>query len=302
MDRKIEYVAKCLSRGNHKHYETFIINQIYARLNNPNIEIATQQYAKDKEGRVRYIDLYFPQFFVAVEIDEPYHDSLEQKGRDKLREIDIKEAVLESAIGDRDKEIDFVRISLSESPDLSSLYEKIDSVVKLIQNKIKECTEPVVWNIDDKSKIDEIKRRGYLRRGDSFRIMADIIRIFGINQKSDSYRRCSYKFKNSNLQIWSPTLSVEGSDRDGWVNTITDNLEIIYESNKDDVERVMSNSRYHQEHDTTRIVFLKYKDALGNQRRRFLGVYHIDGFNEDKKGEIWKLTSKTINLNSIKEK
>jgi hypothetical protein len=34
MISKIEYVAKSLTRGTHKSYETFIINEIYSRLNN----------------------------------------------------------------------------------------------------------------------------------------------------------------------------------------------------------------------------------------------------------------------------
>lgn len=34
MSSKLEYVARCLSRGTHKKYETLIINEIYSHLNN----------------------------------------------------------------------------------------------------------------------------------------------------------------------------------------------------------------------------------------------------------------------------
>lgn len=299
MNPKIEYVAKSLTKGKSKHYETFIINQIYARLNNPNIEIATQQYVYAKDKTVRFIDLYFPQIFFGVEIDEPYHDTFEQTERDKAREENIKEAVLESTVIEGNKKIVIERIGLSKCKDLTDLYNKIDEIVKKIKEKVKETKIVLVWDLDEKTKQEEIKKRGYLQRGDSFRIMADIIKMFHVDLKSDHYQKCSYKLTDK-LQIWSPTLSVEGSDRGGWVNTIANDLSVIYESNKDSVEIVRNNARYHQEHDITRIVFLKYKDALGNRRRRFLGVYHIEGFDEERKGEIWKLVDETISLNCNK--
>ncbi len=46
-----------------------------------------------------------------------------------------------------------------------------------------------------------------------------------------------------------------------------------------------------------RIVFLKYKDALGDQRRRFLGVYVANSYDHDKKAEVWKLKKQTVSIN-----
>lgn len=67
MSSKVEYVARSLSRGTHKKYETFIINEVYSRLNNPNLEIATQQHVVTKNDGTKYIDLYFPQLKIAIE-------------------------------------------------------------------------------------------------------------------------------------------------------------------------------------------------------------------------------------------
>ena len=34
---KLEYVARSLSRGTNKKYETYVINEIYQKENNPNL-------------------------------------------------------------------------------------------------------------------------------------------------------------------------------------------------------------------------------------------------------------------------
>ena len=95
------------------------------------------------------------------------------------------------------------------------------------------------------------------------------------------------------MTIWSPTLSFNGSDRGGWINTINEDLSIIYESGtgKDGKGKNPGDAQWDIDHATKRVVFLKYKDALGNKYRRFLGVYMCSGYDNEKNAEIWKLTS-----------
>ena len=95
MSSKVEYVARSLSRGTHKKYETFVINEIYSRLSNPNLEIATQQHVVTKNDGTKYIDLYFPQLKIAIEVDEWYHNSEDQAERDKKREENLPQSYLE---------------------------------------------------------------------------------------------------------------------------------------------------------------------------------------------------------------
>ena len=118
MSDKMKYIVKCLSQGTHKKYETFVINQIYSRLNNPQLEIATQQRIVTKNDGVKFIDLYFPQLKIGIEVDEPYHDDKEQAKRDRKREKNIKNAVLDSTIVETNKKIHFERISISKCGDL----------------------------------------------------------------------------------------------------------------------------------------------------------------------------------------
>lgn len=295
MSSKLEYVARCLSRGTHKKYETLIINEIYSRLNNPNLEIATQQHVVTKNDGTKYIDLYFPQLKIAVEVDEWYHNSEEQAKRDKRREENIRQAVLESTIVDLNNEIHFERIVLAECWTLELLFKRIDEVVSLVNESINKLPEPLIWNFTEEEKTNEITKRGYLQRGDSFRIMADIIRIFGVHRNGNGCGRCTYKLKNKQV-IWSPTLSLAGSNKDGWVNTISEDLTKIYESGVDGKGKSEGDYKWDVDNRSERIVFLKYKDALGFQRRRFLGVYVADYYDHDKKAEVWKLKEETVNI------
>lgn len=285
---KLEYVSRSLSKGTHKSYETFVVNAIYSRLNNPELEIVTQQYVLTKDKKLRYIDLYFPQIDFGVEVDEPYHDTQYQKEKDLERENKIKEALLETTIIDSNKKIKIERVSITDCKDLEGVSKRIDEIVKLINDQIKSKTTNLVWEYDEEEKKASILKRGYLQRGDSFPLMADIIRIFGFNLKSNSYQRCTKKL-SSNKMIWSPTLSLDGSNRDGWVNVISEDLSAIYESGVDGKGKDESNAKWDQDNQSERVVFLKYKDSLGNRRRRFLGVYVCTGYDKNRHAEIWSL-------------
>lgn len=287
MYTKLAYVARCLSRGTQKKFETYVINAIYAKLNNPNLEIKTQQYVNTKEGR-RFIDLYFPQLKIAIEINEGYHDNPWQKIQDKKRMDSIKLAILESTILDAENDIKFHTIPIVKNGvyiKLEELNNMINDVVNQINLMILEYEkkQPLIWFFENDKKLDEIINRGYLNIGDSFSSMKDILYIFG--KKVKGWQRCTYKEKG----VWSPTLSVEGSDRAGWVNTITEDLTEIFESGvKGKKSKTIGDVEWDKCNNTKRIVFLKFKDALGNNGRRFIGVYVADRFDSNKQAEVWK--------------
>ena len=295
MNDKVKYIVKCLSHGTHKKYETFVINQIYSRLNNPQLEIATQQRVVTKNDGTKFIDLYFPQLKIGIEVDESYHDDKEQAKRDRKREKNIKNAVLDSTIVETNKKIHFERISISKCGDLEGLIERIDQVVKFINKKISTQNKPLIWNYEEEERRKEIITRGYLERGDSFRVMADIIRIFGVQKEGNGYYKCTYKLNNGQL-IWSPTLSFYGSNKDGWVNTISDDLSLIYESGVNGKGKSKRDFEWDRDNKSERIVFLKYKDALGIQRRRFLGVYIANSYDKKRKAEVWQLKKETVSI------
>lgn len=295
IEEKLKYISRSLSKGTTKKYETFVINEIYARLNNPNLEIVTQQYVLDKDGKIRYIDLYFPQIGYAIEVDEPYHDDEEQKSKDKQRELNIQKVGIERIITDSKVDIIFLRVSISENNNLVDLISRIDACVKEINEKISSLEYPLVWNYTEEEKRNEILKRGYLNRNDSFAYMNDIARLFGKQRKNNVCGKCTFWIDDQTM-VWSPTLSYEGSNKDGWVNLISEDLTSIYESGingKGKTEKDFINDRSNKH---VRLVFLKYKDALGFRRRRFLGVYSVDSFDKEKNAEVWKLRRETFDL------
>lgn len=287
---KLNYIAKSLSKNN-KIYENFVINSIYSKLNNPNIEIATQQYVCTKESR-RYIDLYFPQFKIAIEVNEPYHENPIQKDKDKKRMEAINLSILESTILD-DEGIKFRTIDIEQNGKmltLEDLNKRIDEIVFEIK-KIASAKKDLSWDFDREIVLNKIIQRGYLQRGDSFSSMVEILSLFG--KKVKGFQRCYYK------NIWSPTLSIEGSNKNGWINTISTDLNEIYEVGLGKHQKKPSDVDKDIQDKTKRCTFLRYKDALGNQSRRFLGVYMADRYDYEKKAEVWKFTEDTVKLHKL---
>lgn len=298
MSSKLDYIVHSLSKGTNKKYETYIINSIWNRLNNPEVEFATQQYVKDSDGNTRYIDMYFPQIKFAIEVDEWYHGSDWQSSRDKKRAEAIRTAILDSTIADRFSEITFKRIKIYKEGGAAKTAEELNQDVDEIVSNIKKCLEKlgegIRWDYDEEARMESIIRRGYLMRSDKLSTMKNILHVFGKNVRGWQSGSCWI----DGIMIWSPTLSFNGSDQSGWINTISDDLSKIYESgtgangkgkSPGDAQRDIDNA-------TKRVVFLKYKDALGQRYRRFLGVYMCKGYDEEKKAEVWKLTSDKYDL------
>jgi len=86
---ELEYIIKQISKTNKKNYENYVVTRIWHGINNTDIKFTTQQFVSRPEGHV-LTDMYFPQFNLHIEIDEPFHNN--QKELDINREADIIEA------------------------------------------------------------------------------------------------------------------------------------------------------------------------------------------------------------------
>ena len=135
---KLEYVARSLSRGTNKKYETYVINAIYQKVNNPNLIIETQKEIKLENGYRPLIDLFLPQLNIAIEVDEGYHANEEQYKHDIWREKSINSQISKPCIGDY---IQFERV-IAHGVSLEEINMRIDEVVNLIKNKINSRTAP----------------------------------------------------------------------------------------------------------------------------------------------------------------
>jgi very-short-patch-repair endonuclease len=90
-DQKMEYIIKTLSRTKRKDYENYVINAIWNRLNNNEIEIVSQQYINNQNDvrKHYFIDLYFPSLNIGIECDEAHHLNEKNTYSDKKREANI---------------------------------------------------------------------------------------------------------------------------------------------------------------------------------------------------------------------
>lgn len=288
---KLEYVARALSRGTNKKYETYVINAIYQKVNNPNLEIETQKVIRLEDGYSPLMDLYLPQLKIAIEVDEHYHDSEQQTNHDLWREDCIKSQVRESCIGDF---IQFERVKVSNG-NLEEVNRRIDELVSLIKEKIDNRTEPLVW-LSDAEKIEKIKERGTIEPDDCFSNNCQIINIvYGKNYKG--WYKAIYK------SLWFPVISDKKDDNSltntsSWQNFFNETNRIIYErsTSKETNEVKKSWANKDKENKTTRIVFVKDRDTFGVSRKRFAGVYEASGWNDNLQAEIWKLKSTQIDI------
>jgi len=288
---KLEYIARSLSRGTNKKYETYVINAIYQKVSNPNLEIETQKVIKLNDGYSPLIDLYLPQLEIAIEVDESYHDSERQKNHDLWREDSINSQVRKSCIGDS---IRFERVKVS-SGDIEAVNKRIDELVSYIKEKIDERTEPLVWLSDDE-KIEKIKERGTIEVNDCFYNNVQIINIvYGKNYKG--WQKAGYK------SLWFPVMSDKLDDnsltnRSSWQNFFNSSKTVIYErsTSKETNENKKGYAIKDQQNITTRIVFVKDRDTFGVSRKRFAGVFQARGWDDNLQAQIWKLLSTEIDI------
>ena len=69
--------------------ENYIINAIYAKINEKELKPVTQQCVRI-DGKYRKIDLFFPQINVVIECDEAYHKKRKEKDQKRIIEIEDK--------------------------------------------------------------------------------------------------------------------------------------------------------------------------------------------------------------------
>lgn len=264
---KQEYLYRMFSnRTRGKEKENYIVNAIWARLDDLRIKPVTQQYVRCKEGYY-LIDLYFPQINFGVECDEEYHKK--NRERDIIRELDLGYAL--ASCSDEGLGLERVDATL----DAESLHRRIEEIVLKMKSRIDEQgSDFKPWTSPDDDWA-EIRSRGALSIADgfSFRTIADICkRCFG---KKDDYaiQRSFFRVDDSYM-LWCPKLAVEVDGRltaqsRGWVNELSYDWETITEYNDSDRKEVAYA-------DVPRLTFAKSKDERGEDAYRFVGVFKYD--------------------------
>lgn len=80
---KTDYILRSLSKITKKRWEHYVINRIFHKLDDPEIEFVCQQCIRkaNSPDKIYLADLFFPQLALYLEIDEEHHDSDEAKKR-----------------------------------------------------------------------------------------------------------------------------------------------------------------------------------------------------------------------------
>jgi very-short-patch-repair endonuclease len=281
---KLHYLRKVFAHTIGKTFENYIINQIWAKVEDFGLYPVTQQYIKRVNGYA-LIDLYFPQINFAVEVDEFAHEN--NKIVDKIRMDEIFGSI---------EGIDSERIK-EESYD--NVKNQINTVVDKISKKVKQLV-PFKWEenwqeIEYKEKFEKIKKLKKLLSSDiiGFERVQVTNDIFGMNL-SKGYLQFGKSFFeiSPNKRLWFPHLTPNKN----WENTVSDDWNIIYEKyignnaemikNREAVQKIIEDFKIY--------TFAKYKNTLGEISYRFIGVFKVK--EKNKMVTVYERISDEVNI------
>ena len=251
MSKKLDeltYYAKLLTKLRNKKYEFYVVSRIIHLLNDTEIQFTTQQLVRKKDGKRYLIDLYFPQFKIAVEIDESHHLSNEEADRAREREI------ISSA------DVKFFRIQCNHNSNIESVHKSIDKLIDEEIRPLKNNKDFRPYSYQDEFSVKPWLKAGKLRISDGakFRTHADVLRLFGKNYK---LHQAGSSPLNEKVQVWFPKLY---KNKD-WINSISPDGKIIEQT------RVENDMEIKEIKDS--IVFAHQADVLGNIYYSFKGIF-----------------------------
>ncbi len=290
---KLEQVARQLSKGTKKKAETYVVNAIYHKVNNPELQIETQK-GVNYFGKRYLIDMYLPQLKIAIEVDEFYHQNSDQQLKDKGREREIEIAVRQT-LGNNVK---FIRIPADiKSISLSEINNEIDRAVEYIKNRISE--KPITWEEIDSVAV--CKERGSIKSEDRFYSNLDVVNlVYGLDLKG--CQRALYK------DVWFPVISRHKFDKTnnrdyttsahGWINEFSPDKHVLYQRTEIDnkQEKLKADVEKRKNSHERRYVFVKEYNAFGDLYRRFAGVFEASGWDDEQDAERWDLVSVVLNI------
>ncbi|MBU2981833.1 hypothetical protein KO498_08395 [Lentibacter algarum] len=266
MSAKTDYILRSLQKIRNKKWEFFIVSRIIHALDDDEIEFVTQQYVRKKSGAYALTDLYFPQFDLHLEIDEPHHEQEVAKEKDTLRTRDIVLATGHTIERLKTQNDDKTLKSLSE------VRREVDEFVKRIRIQKARKFDFLPWNFETRYSPEPVIERGFVRIADNvvFRKQIDAMRCFGF--KGKGWQRGAWGIPDSDYYLWFPRLFEHGM----WRNELSEDGKVIHERAINSAGRVsITKQRRAIREDPNRkaIVFAKAKDALGYSLLRYVGTF-----------------------------
>lgn len=279
---ELEYIIKQISKTNKKNFENYVVTRLWHGINSTDVKFTTQQFVNRPNGHA-LTDMFFPQFNLHIEIDEPFHNK--QKELDLDRESDIIEAT--------NHVIERIKITA----DINFINKQIDVVI----NRIKKLRivginnntfEP--WDLEKEFNPNYYKEKGYLDIEDnpSFKTISHACNCLGQNYKDGSQRSYVKSKIFENHSIWFPKF-YNNDEWDNWISNdglvITEKCKIKSRQKKNFSDAINS--------DVSRIVFPRSKDNLGFTLYRFKGVFKIDKENSTiENGIVYRRVKSRIDI------
>ena len=291
--QKLSILSRSLSKIKHKRYELYVLSRILHLLDDPGIKFNFQQYARrvgDKftrrEGdKFALIDLYLPQFNIAIEVDEIYHKT--QLTADEIRQREIENNI---------EPQDVIRIDCSKG--IVDVNKQISNCVEKIKeykvNAEQECRYEA-W--DGLSGYEHYRQKGVLNLKDNQELSSptEICNIFGILNAPQRGSIVWYRDKNESYRIWWPRENygdANGNISGDWYNKMTgDKIEEYclkpgdgngHNPRQEHLEKVINENR-------PRIVFYAKRNMLNERLYRYVGVFKLDVEESRKEGKcVWK--------------
>lgn len=256
-----EYILRSLSKIRHKRYEHYVVNRIFHRLCDPELEFICQQLVRRSNGKIALTDLFFPQLHLHLEVDEVHHKL--NIDADALRSQDI--------ISETGHEI--VRIDVDKS--LLQIDIGVDQFIEKVRAQKHALIDSgtfVPWDYDRGYAPEPHMERGTINAHDQvvFRYQRDALRLFGYT--GGHWQKGLWFLPNDKTRmVWFPRLWNHGP----WKNKLSDDGEFIFE---DAGEQNLADYRKPENDDfvNERIVFARWKNPLGQPVYRFTGVFSKD--------------------------
>lgn len=283
---KDNYIMRSLSKLRHKPFEHFVINRIYHRLSDPEIKFICQQYVSRPNGYAM-TDMFFPQFRLHLEVDEPYH--AHTADWDGLRMQDIVNATDHAVVR-------IAAVENGENRALDKICDEVDNFVEELKKRKRDAgTEFEPWDYENEfSPIPHIER-GYIdtKEGVVFRYHRDALRCFGYTG-GHFQKGMRYLDRNQERMVWFPRLWKHGK----WTNSLSPDGNVIRED-ADDQDVADYRKRGTPDLARERIVFAMWRDPLGRRVYRFAGVFQKDKEASDGQVAVFEKISDRFNLNTL---
>lgn len=236
----------------------YVATRLLKELDRKDLELITKQAVEDVDNdEYYYVDVYFPQIKLCIEIDEKLHKKDYREEIKKLKKSDIINI----------KKLKVLKIDGTKSMD--EIYEEVDDIVSIINDEVDSLGEKFIpWtNVYNDSEF--YIEQGYIdaRENVIFKKIVDACNCLGYSYKGIQKGGLPHPVLDDYF-IWFPKLY----PNDKWENRIISEGNIIYERPVDQekinkhIKDTIEDSR------TKRLVFAKIK-GIGY---KFKGVYKVD--------------------------